>query len=621
MWDDNTHISENETLRSLHGLWQIWFQPGATCQYYPLTFSVFWVEYQLWGLNTLGYHLANIFFHGVVAILLWQVLERLKVRGAWLAGAIFALHPVCVMSVAWMTELKNTLSASLALLAGWAYLRAARLGVYGDREFQVSSFKFRESAKDKQEPLDLRFYALSLVLFACAMFAKTAVSFLPVTLLLVAWWQGRRLSWRTVWPLLPMVAVVAGMGLLTIHVEQSDMGGATGQRFDESFIQRILISGRSFWFYLEKLFFPTPAPFIYARWEIDSHTWWQWLFPLATVAMLGGAWLFRAKIGRALFAGLMHFYISTAFLILIFVLYFTNFSFVSDHWQYFGCMSVMALAAAGILRCLQFLKLGQLELPLCGGLLLVLAGLTWHQSGMYTDLPTLWRVTLERNPDCSMAHNYSAGLRFQKGDLTGAIAELREAIRLQPDSYEAHNNLGNALLQTGDVPTALSEFERAVAAKPRSATLHFNFGNALFIAGRSDDALSQYQAGIQLQPDLIWPKAPNLGQSSMGVAAWNLATSPDPATRNGERALQLAQQLDRLTEGRDALVLAELAAAYAELNQFADAAKTANSALQLPAVRSKSQLTSRLMGQLSEYQNGRPWRDTARQGPAGLDRR
>ena len=130
IWDDDTHISTNTTLRSLHGLWEIWFKPGATCQYYPLSFTVFWAEYQLWGLNPLGYHLVNVALHCLVAVLLWQILKRLNVRGAWLAGAIFALHPVCVMSVAWMTELKNTLSAALALGAGWAYLRFAGLGVY-----------------------------------------------------------------------------------------------------------------------------------------------------------------------------------------------------------------------------------------------------------------------------------------------------------------------------------------------------------------------------------------------------------------------------------------------------------------------------------------------------------
>ena len=178
LWDDDMHISSNETLRSWHGLVEIWFQPGATFQYYPLSFTLFWLGYHLWGLHPLGYHLLNVALHSLVALLLWQLLERLKVRGAWLAGMIFALHPVCVMSVAWMTELKNTLSAALALGAGWAYLRFARLGIYGRAE----------SPDGNPEPgvsgIDWRYGVLSLALFVLAMFAKTAVSFLPATLLL-----------------------------------------------------------------------------------------------------------------------------------------------------------------------------------------------------------------------------------------------------------------------------------------------------------------------------------------------------------------------------------------------------------------------------------------------------
>jgi hypothetical protein len=146
VWDDDDYISANKTLRSLHGLWEIWFKPGATCQYYPLTFTGFWIGYQLWGLNPLGYHLLNVLLHALVSVLLWQVLARLKARGAWLAGALFALHPVCVMSVAWMTELKNTLSASLALGAGWAYLRFAGLGVY-EREGEANIEHQRSAAR------------------------------------------------------------------------------------------------------------------------------------------------------------------------------------------------------------------------------------------------------------------------------------------------------------------------------------------------------------------------------------------------------------------------------------------------------------------------------------------
>ena len=197
------------------GLRDIWIKPGATCQYYPLSFTFFWLAYHLWGLNTLGYHVLNVLLHGVASVLLWRVLKALKVPGAWLAGAIFALHPVCVMSVAWMTELKNTLSGGLALGSGWAYIRASGLGEY----------------ERKENKLDWRYYLLSLALFQLAIFAKTAVSFLPVTLGLVVWWQKKQWKWKEVLPLVPMLGIAVGMGLVTIHVEQGTVGGASGEAF------------------------------------------------------------------------------------------------------------------------------------------------------------------------------------------------------------------------------------------------------------------------------------------------------------------------------------------------------------------------------------------------------
>ncbi len=337
IWDDDSHISVDPALRSSAGLRAIWTAPGTTMQYYPLSFTVWWIDYHLSGnfqpgrLSPAKY----FFFMRLVSVLLWQIWLGCEVPGAWLAGAIFALHPVNVMSVAWMTELKNTLSSSLALTSAWAYLRFAGLGVYAPGSDNNSKSKA------------WRFYFLSLVLFLMAMCAKTAVSFLPASLLLVVWWQRNRLHWRDVWPLLPMIAIVVLMGQVTFYVEHHS-GGATGQQFNIDWIHRVLISGRSFWFYLGKLFFPRQLTFIYPRWNVDPGVWWQWLFPLATAGALMGVWLLRKRIGKGFFAAMLHFYIGTSFLIFIVVLFMTQFSFVSDHWQYFGCMSVIALLAAGI---------------------------------------------------------------------------------------------------------------------------------------------------------------------------------------------------------------------------------------------------------------------------------
>ena len=691
LWDDDTYITTNYALRSLTGLKVIWLKPWAIEQYYPLTFTLFWIGYHLWGLNTLGYHLLTLSLHCVTSLLLWQVLARLRVRGAFLAGAIFALHPVCVMSAAWMTELKNTLSGALALAAAWAYLRFAGLGVYdGGTGF----------GKKTVRP-DWRYYVLALVLFQLALLAKTAVSFLPLTLFLIVWWQKGRVPWRNLWPLLPLLGMALAMGQVTSYVEQHS-GGATGREFNIGFLERVLISGRSFWFYLGKIFFPWQLTFIYPRWQVDPGVWWQYLYPGATVGLLWGLWKMRHRFGKGLFVAMLHFYISTSFLILIVVLYMTRYSFVSDHWQYFGCMSVVALAAAGIRRVLDRFERGNVFLKpvFCGALLLVLGGLTWRQCEMYTDLETLWRVTLARNPAAWMAYNnwgellfergkvaeaiarYQTALQlnpdlaevhnnfgaalFQQGKVDEAFAQYQEALQINPDFAKAHNNLGNLLLQQGKRDAAIAQYQEALQIDPHKAETYYNLGTALLQQGGLDQAVAQYQRALQINPD--YPEAHNnLGnalsqqgnvneaiaqyQKALQInpryaeACYNLAetfretgnvqeaivyyqkaiqinpdyveglnnlarllaTGSQASLRNGDRAVQLARHANQLTGNGNPVVLATLAAAYAEAGRYTEAVQTALRALELATAQSETALAEAIRSQLKLYQAGQPF--------------
>ena len=532
IWDDASHISTNQTLRSLDGLRAIWCQPGATMQYYPLTFSAWWLGYHLWGLNPLGYHLLTLSFHILTSMLLWQVLARLKVRGAWLAGAIFAVHPVCVMSVAWMTELKNTLSASLALGAIWAYVRFAGLGVY-----EAADLQDKKEAGRVTKP-DWRFYALALVLFQLAMFAKTAVSFVPVTLLLLVWWQKPPLRWTWTWPLLPMLAMVVAMGRITAHVERQS--GAVGAEFRQNFAERVLISGRSFWFYLGKLVWPSELTFIYPRWEVVGNSGWQWVFPSALLALLAGLWLARRWLGKGPFLAAMHYFICTSALILGMTLFMMRYSFVSDHWQYYGAMGGCGLAAAGLVRVAELLMPRRRQIYAAALLLLGLGFLTWKQSHIYADQLTLWQDTLAKNPGCEMAH-YNLALTlleqgrvdeaishlyeairlkpeaadtrnilgyafYQKGRTDEAISQYQEAIRLKPDLSDAHSNLGVALASKGRIDEAIIHHQEAIRLKPNDAEAHYNLGIALAMKNQNDAAFSQFQEAIRLKPDLSEPR-------------------------------------------------------------------------------------------------------------------
>jgi len=220
LWDDDAYMTPPE-LRSIEGLGEIWTHPTRTVQYYPLARSVLWLEDQLWGQATLDYHLLGILLHGLCALLLVRILRKLRIPGAWLAGGIFALHPVLVESVAWITELKNTLSGAFFLGAGLAYLEFDR--------------------KRHQ-----KYYAIALALFFFGLFAKSAIVILPPALLVVFWWMRGRIGWkRDVVPLLPFFAVGAASGVLTAWIEHRYMG-AEGTDFSLGFVDRCLSqAGRS----------------------------------------------------------------------------------------------------------------------------------------------------------------------------------------------------------------------------------------------------------------------------------------------------------------------------------------------------------------------------------------
>ncbi len=510
LWDDDKHVTSPE-LQSLHGLTRIWFDLGATQQYYPVTHTAFWVAHRLWGNATLPYHLVNIGLHALSAFLVLVILRRLGVPGAILAAALFALHPVQVQSVAWISEWKNTLSGVFFLLSGLIYLRF----------------------DSDRRPRD---YAASVGLFVLALLAKSVTAVLPGVLLVIFWWQRGRLEWRRdVVPTLPLFAVGATAGLFTAWVERTYIG-AQGAEFHLSAIDRLLIAGRAIWFYLGKVFWPVDLNFEYPRWSIDSSVAWQYIFPLAGLALLAVCWLLRKR-SRAPLAALLLFG-GILFPALGFLnVYPFKYSFVADHFQYLAMIPIVTAVAAGAtIASNRWLVDRRSIATVAGGVLVAaLAVMTWNQSHDYRDAVTLYRSILARNPTSWLAHaNLGALLRPTAPD--EALAHLTEAVRLKPDSDVGHYNLANLLQQIGRSDDAVREYRETIRLTPGMALAHYNLGNTLLQMGRAAEAQAAYTDAIRLDPNLA------LAHGGMCRALQALG-KPDEARRSCETAIRLQPDL------------------------------------------------------------------------------
>ncbi|MBL9206508.1 MAG: tetratricopeptide repeat protein [Opitutaceae bacterium] len=468
LWDDDQHLTPPE-LRSVSGLGRIWTDLGATQQYYPLLHSLFWIQYRLWGDSPLGYHLVSVLLHTLGALLLIGVLREMGRTGAWLAAAVFALHPVHVESVAWISEQKNTLSLVFYLGAAWAYLRYDHHRTPG-------------------------MYRLALTLYLLGLASKTVVCTLPVTLLVVVWWRRGRIELqRDVRPLLPWLLLGFAFGVLTIAVERHFIG-AGASTYDLTPLQRLLLAPRIVVFYAGHLVWPAGLMFIYPRWVIDPTELSTWIPLLVVIA--AGTLSLRSRTRTPLALGLL-FAIPLFPALGLFTVYPFRYSYVADHFQYLASPPMMALAGAALVR------LPGLVRPVTSFLLVTgLAVLTWQQAGAYRDTQTLYRHTLARNPACWMAYNNLGRELLQNPETKQeAIACFQSAIALFPDYWEARNNLGLALAQSASPETGLPHLQAAIALKPISAESHNNLGIALARSGRAAEALVAFRRAAELAPD------------------------------------------------------------------------------------------------------------------------
>jgi tetratricopeptide (TPR) repeat protein len=562
VWDDHGFVTPPQ-LRSWAGLARIWTDIRATEQYYPVLHSAFWVEHRLWGGAAVGYHLVNVLLHAASACLFALILQKLleaertgvkalagatRIAIAWFGALLFALHPVCAESVAWIAEQKNTLSTVFYLLAALAYLRFERGG-------------------PGSGPRSLGGYLLATGLFTLALLSKTVTATLPAALLVALWWRRGRLGWRDVTPLIPWFALGAAGGLFSGWVERTYIG-ATGPDFQLTFAARCLIAGRAILFYLGKLLWPADLIFIYPRWQIDPAVGWQYLYPLGAAALIASLWLLRRRT-RAPLAAVLFFAGSLFPTLGFFNVYAFLFSYVADHWQYLASLGIVALAAGGWGCWVE--RVGRLKtedrssdppsgfglrqfafrthLP-AAALLVVLGVLTWRQCGMYRDVETFYETILQKNPSCWMAHNNLAlYLVNQPGQRASAIAHYEEALSIKPDSAETHNNLGVALVDSGRTAEAIGQFEKAVRLRPSLAEAEDNLGSSLASSGQLEEALQILERLVRSRPDFAE------AHNNLGLALAQSGRLPEAAEQCRE-ALRIDPEFIQARRNLDVIMLA-----------------------------------------------------------------
>ena len=476
VWDDRV-ITEAPPIREgASGLWQIWFSPGALRMweghYWPLVYSTFWLEHKLWGFDPTGYHIVNVVLHFVNVVLLWHLLARLTVPGAWIIAAVFAVHPLHVESVAWVIERKDLLSTLFYLAAFSTYIRMAR---------------------------DKAGYVLALGLFVLGMLCKSIVVTLPAALLIYHWWQQGRVPGAEVQRLLPFFAV----GLFIAIMDTSFYQSNEVISFGYSFLERVLIAAHVLWFYAGKLLWPTDLAVIYPHWEVVVADPFAWGRVVAACALAGLLYGFRNRIGRGPLAGALFFAVTLSPVLGFIDFGYMQFSFVADRYQYLAGVGVLAVLIGAMVRGVARLPGASQKscLAVTGVALGAMGILTWQQSGIYRDKVTFWSHVMAHNAVAPIAP-YNLGTALSGvGRLDEAEENLRRALELDPRHKSALQNLGSVLVRKQHHEQAVDAYRRLIEIDPRSAAAHSGMGIALYYLGRTDEALQSVDRALAIDPN------------------------------------------------------------------------------------------------------------------------
>ncbi|MFG0250089.1 MAG: tetratricopeptide repeat protein [Phycisphaeraceae bacterium JB051] len=583
IWDDNDYVTQNQTLRDVDGLVQIWTNPRSIPQYYPLVHTTFWLEYQAWGLNPLGYHVVNLLLHLMVSLLWWVLLRRMGLPCAWLAAMLFAIHPVHVESVAWITERKNVLSGVFYVLTAITYWQFYLL--------QESKLKRRWG-----------WYVLALCCFLAALLSKTVTATLPAAMVLVLWYHRKRFPKKDALLLLPFFALGITLGYYTVHVEAVHVG-ASGDAFDLTAIDRFLLAGRVIWVYLSKLLWPIELVFFYPRWPIYSQTLMAWFCPIGVLAVIfmllknrhvwGGVWL----VGWLFFIG-------TLVPVLGFVNVFPmKFSWVADHFQYLASMGILALVALLLHNLHRYApRIGQASILL---ILVSLSVRTHQQLPAYRDLQSLWEHVVKHNPGNWAAKNNLGAIYAENGRLSDAFNLFKQSLVINPAQSKGYENLGSYYFAKREWARAECYFKICLEKEPGKIKVRLKCATACRKQGKLEEALAHATDSVRRKPDDLdsWTVVASICSDmkayDKSIIAWKRAIQIAPqlgylhyslgvtATQHGDYDLAIkAQQYAAKLEPELAAPLSQLARLASLQQRWDDALSDINQAHQLEPVNS-----------------------------------
>jgi tetratricopeptide (TPR) repeat protein len=505
VWDDDTVL--NAFVKGPGGLREFWLTTH-TPDYWPVTSSTFWFEWRLWGANPLGYHLTNLSLHLVEALLLWVILRRLRIPGAWLGALLFAVHPVNVESVAWINQRKNLVAMLFYLLSIYGFLRTP-VGSPGGTRAPAPG---RAGA----------WYAFSLAAFALAMLSKGSVALLPVVLLGIVAWRRRPAIRDLAW-LAPFCLVAGVLTGVDVWFQRHQL--VTGEIVRHAgAIERLLGAGAVVWFYLSKAVLPIGLMLFYPGWHIQAGDLLWWLPLLGALALTALLW--RTSRGACFAWG--YFCVSLVPVMGFTDVYFMKFSLVADHYQHLALIGVTALAGAGWVRLRGRPGAAGAAFALAAVVVALLAALTWRQCGMYRDAETLLETTLRGNPGSALAHNNLGVVLAEEHRLPEAAAQFDSALGIDPAYADAQHNLGLTLARERRWAEAIPHYEEALRLRPNFVDAEDDWGNALLWLGRPAEAIPHFERSVGLNP------ANAEAQCNLGIALAGLGRFTEAVPHYGE---------------------------------------------------------------------------------------